>query len=88
MKEVDKVQSEQAALDVLDAIREQKEMTLAELGRKAFPDDAAPHMRIRALRVEKNGKKQRLRLGDFRAMCEALEEDPIRVLIKAWDNKA
>jgi len=86
MKEVDKVQSEQEALDVLDSIREQKKMSLAELGRKAFPDDAAPHMRIRALRIEKNGKKQRLRLGDFRSMCEALEEDPIRVLIKAWDK--
>ena len=53
---------------------------------RAFPDDAAPHMRIRALRVEKNGKKQRLRLGDFRALCVALDEDPIRVLIKAWED--
>ena len=86
MKEVQKVESEQRALEILDAIREQKKMSLAELGRLAFPDDAAPHMRIRALRVEKNGKKQRLRLGDFRALCVALEEDPIRVLIKAWED--
>ena len=77
---------EQKALDVLDAIRESKGITQAELGRRAFPDDAAPHMRIRALRVEKNGKKQRLRLGDFRALCVALDEDPIRVLIKAWED--
>ena len=71
MKEELKVESEQKALDVLDAIRESKGITQAELGRRAFPDDAAPHMRIRALRVEKNGKKQRLRLGDFRALCVA-----------------
>ena len=83
MKEELKVESEQKALDVLDAIRESKGITQAELGRRAFPDDAAPHMRIRALRVE---KKQRLRLGDFRALCVALDEDPIRVLIKAWED--
>ena len=86
MKEVEKVESEQLAFDFLDAIREQKKVSLAELGRRAFPDDAAPHMRIRALRVAKNGKRQRLKLGDFRAMCKALEEDPIRVLIKAWET--
>ena len=86
MKEELKVESEQKALDVLAAIRESKGITQAELGRRAFPDDAAPHMRIRALRVEKNGKKQRLRLGDFRALCVALDEDPIRVLIKAWED--
>ena len=86
MKEVEKVESERMAFDLLDSIREQKQVSLAELGRRAFPDDAAPHMRIRALRVEKNGKRQRLKLGDFRAMCRALDEDPIRVLIKAWEN--
>lgn len=88
MKEEIKVESEQKTLDVLDTIREAKGITLAELGRRAFPDDAAPHMRMRALRVEKNGKRQRLRLGDFRALCIALEEDPIRVLIKAWEDNA
>jgi len=86
MNEVEKVESERMAFDLLDAIREAKNVSLAELGRRAFPDDAAPHMRIRALREEKNGKRQRLRLGDFRAMCKALEEDPIRVLIKAWET--
>ena len=54
MKEELKVESEQKALDVLDAIRESKGITQAELGRRAFPDDAAPHMRIRALRVERS----------------------------------
>ncbi len=85
MKETLKVESEQKALATLDSIRESKGITLAELGRRAFPDDAAPHMRIRALRVPKNGKTQRLRLGDFRALCLALGEDPIRVLIRAWE---
>ena len=52
MKEELKVESEQKALDVLDAIRESKGITQAELGRRAFPDDAAPHMRIRALHLQ------------------------------------
>lgn len=86
MREVDKVESEQKVLDILDGIREQKKISLAELGRRAFPDRAAPHMAMQALRKEKNGKKQRLNLGDFRAICVALDEDPIRVLIKSWDN--
>ena len=44
MKEELKVESEQKALDVLDAIRESKGITQAELGRRAFPDDAAGWM--------------------------------------------
>ncbi len=86
MKEELKVQSEQQVLDTIDAIRKAKGLSQAELGRRAFPDDAAPHMRIRALKTPRNGKVQRLRLGDFRALCVALEEDPIRVLIRAWEG--
>lgn len=87
MNEVEKVEAEQKALDILDKVREQKSVSLAELGRRAFPDRSAPHMAMQALRKEKNGKKQRLNLGDFRAICKALDEDPIRILIKAWDEK-
>lgn len=87
MKEELKVQSEQQVLDTIDALRQSKGLSQAELGRRAFPDDAAPHMRIRALRTPRNGKIQRLRLGDFRALCVALDEDPIRVLIKAWEGE-
>ena len=87
MKEELKVQSEQQVLDTIDAIRQAKGLSQAELGRRAFPDDAAPHMRMRALKTPRNGKVQRLRLGDFRALCVALDEDPIRVLIRAWENE-
>jgi len=87
MNEEQKVASERQVLAILEKIRENRGMSIAELGRRAFPEDAAPHMKMRALRMPKNGKAQRLRLGDFRALCLALGEDPVRVLIKAWEGE-
>ncbi|MDL2316910.1 hypothetical protein LJC59_07520 [Desulfovibrio sp. OttesenSCG-928-A18] len=88
MLDADKMKAEQKALDTLEDIRCQKNVSLAELGRQAFPDKAASHMVMQALRKDRgDGKKQRLTLGDFLAICTALGEDSIEVLKLAWGRK-
>ena len=42
-------------------------------------------MKVQALRIKRgNGEPQRLRLGDFIALCEAMNLDPAKVI---WEVK-
>jgi hypothetical protein len=82
------IEIERNIVDIFDARRTELCMTLDAFGKKVYPADHSPYMRIQSLRKpQANGKPRRLPVGDFLAMCEALELDHVRVLIDAAEKR-
>ena len=82
------IEIERAIVDIFDARRDELGMSIEAFGKKVYPQDPSPRMRIQSLRKpQANGKPRRLPVGDFIAMCEALGMDHVRVLIDAAEKK-
>ena len=79
------LQIEKLAIMRLEEERKRLGLSQKELGEKAFSGATNPYMRVQALRINRgNGKPQRLRLGDFVALCEAMGLDAGKVI---WEVK-
>ena len=86
MNEERTVQIEKLAIERLEEERKRLGLSQKDLGERAYPQAVNPYMRVQALRINRgNGKPQRLRLGDFVALCEALGLDPGKVLWEVRD---
>jgi len=82
------VQIERNIVEIFDARRTELKMSIEALGKKVYPNDPIPYMRFQGfLKPQANGKPRRLPVGDFMAMCQALELDHVRVLIDAAERK-
>lgn len=82
------VQIERNIVEIFDARRTELKMSIEALGKKVYPNDPSPYMRIQGFRKpQANGKPRRLPVGDFMAMCQALNLDHVRVLIDAAERK-
>lgn len=80
------VDIERRVMDILEEKRKALGLSETALGQLAYPNEPNPRQRIQALRIKRgNGKPQRLRLGDFVALCRALELEPGKILWKAVD---
>ena len=88
MKECHILDIEQAAMDYLQALRKEKKMSQAELGRLAFPESTNSLAKINAMWNMKTNKERplRLRMGDFFAMCSALGKEPPSAIFEIWEN--
>lgn len=81
------IEIERNIIDIFDRRRLELKMSIQALGEKVYPSDPSPYMRIQGLRKpQANGKPKRLPVGDFMALCEALELDHVRVLIEAAEQ--
>lgn len=81
------VEIERNIIDIFDKKRQELKMSIQALGEKVYPNDPSPYMRIQGLRKpQANGKPRRLPVGDFIAICDALELDHVRVLIEAAER--
>lgn len=81
------IEIERNVIEILEARRKEKKITLEALGKAIYPNDASPYMRIQSLRKPMaNGRTKRLALGDFMALCEELEVDFVRVLIEGAEK--
>lgn len=79
---------ERLAVERLDEERKKLGLSEEALGAKAFPEAKNPRMKVQALRIKRgHGEPQRLRLGDFTALCEALNLDPGKILWEVRDLK-
>ncbi|WP_022656257.1 hypothetical protein [uncultured Desulfovibrio sp.] len=86
MKEEIIVQIERLAVERLDEERKRLGLSQEALGTRAYPDAKNPYMKVQALRIKRgHGEPQRLRLGDFVALCEAMNLDPGKVLWEVCD---
>lgn len=86
MKEETIVQLERLAIERLDEERKKLGMSEEAWGAKAYPEAKNPRMKIQPLRIKRGrGEPQRLRLGDFVVLCEALNLDPGKVLWEVRD---
>ena len=86
MKEELIVQIERLAVERLDEERKKRGFSEEALGIKAYPEAKNPRMKVQALRIKRgHGEPQRLRLGDFVALCEAMELDPGKILWEVCD---
>ena len=80
MKQEKVVLIERLAMEVFDECRKERGLSEEALGKIAYPDEPNPRMKIQALRIKRgHGKPQRLRFGDFWALCEALGRDASEV---------
>jgi len=71
---------ERLAMEIFDEERKEQKMSEAALGEKAYEGEPNPRMKIQALRIKRgHGKPQRLKFGDFWALCEALGREPAEV---------
>ena len=88
MKEVNIIDIERVALEFLLAARKNAGMTETELGEKAFPDASNPRAKVHAMWSAKTAENKglRLRLGDFCAMCLALDKNPAQELLLLWNK--
>ena len=81
------IEIERNVMEILEARRKEKKVTLDALGKALYPNDSSPYMRIQSLRKPMaNGRTRRLPLGDFMALCEALELDYVRVLFEGAEK--
>ena len=86
MNEETIVQIERLAVERLDEERKRLGLSEESLGTKAYPDAKNPRMKVQALRIKRgHGEPQRLRLGDFVSLCEAMSLDPGKVLWEVCD---
>lgn len=86
MNEETIVQLERLAIERLDEERKKLGMSEEAWGAKAYPDAKNPRMKIQPLRIKRGrGEPQRLRLGDFVVLCEALNLDPGKILWEVRD---
>ena len=82
------VEIERNIVAIFEEKRTSMGMSIEALGKKLYPNDPSPYMKIQALRKpQKNGKPRRLPVGEFMALCEALQLDHVRVLIDAAERK-
>ena len=88
MKEENILSIEQAALDFLLKLRKEKGLTQEQFGKLAFPESPNPRAKINAMySVQTSTKKNlRVRLGDFCAMCKALDRNPAQELLLLWNQ--
>jgi len=71
---------ERLAMEIFDEERKEQKLSEAALGEKAYTGEPNPRMKIQALRIKRgHGKPQRLKFGDFWAICEALGREPSEV---------
>lgn len=78
---------ERNIMEIFDRRRAELKLSIQALGEKVYPNDPSPYMRIQGLRKpQSNGKPRRLPVGDFMALCKALEIDHVRVLIEAAEK--
>ena len=82
------VEIERNIVELFEARRKDLNMSIEALGKRVYPNDPSPYMRIQGFRKpQANGKPRRLPVGDFMALCEALNLDHVRVLIEAAERK-
>lgn len=79
---------EKMALEVLQSMRKEIGLTESELGLKAFPGAKNSWSKVHAIWNCKTSEKKhlRLRLGDFCALCEAMDKDPAQELFSIWNR--
>ena len=85
MEETMKVALERKVVEVFEARRLEKKMTIDDLARRLYPNlpiaIANARMNVNRLRkAQVNGKPKRLLFGDFVDMCLALDLIPERVI--------
>lgn len=78
------VDIERRALAALLKARKERGMSETELGRLAFPGAENPRVKVSTMYHSKTASNQnlRVRLGDFCAMCEALELDAAEIVAR------
>lgn len=88
MKEQNLVNIEQKALEYFLVERKKKGLSETAFGKLAFPETDNPRAKVNALYQVKTdkGKSLRLRLGDFCAMCQALNRNPPEELFRLWNG--
>ena len=85
MKEETMILLERLAVERLDEERKRLGLSEEALGTLAYPGAKNPRMKVQALRIKRgNGEPQRLRLGDFIALCDAMNLDPAKII---WEVK-
>jgi hypothetical protein len=71
---------ERMAMEIFDESRKKQGLSEEALGKLAYPGEPNPRMKIQSLRIKRgHGKPQRLRFGDFWALCDALGRDASEV---------
>lgn len=86
MQEETIVQVERLAVERLEEERKKLGLSDEALGAKAYPGAKNPRMKVQALKIKRGrGEPQRLRLGDFVALCEAMDLDPGKVIWEVCD---
>lgn len=79
---------ERKALEYLLEERKKQGLSETKFGKMAFPELENPRAKINGLYQLKTetGKNLRFRLGDFCAMCHALDKNPPEVLFSLWNS--
>ena len=83
MEETMKVALERKVVEVFEARRLEKKMTIDDLARRLYPNLPIANARMHVNRLRKpqvNGKPKRLLFGDFVDICLALDLIPERVI--------
>ncbi|MBQ7456166.1 MAG: hypothetical protein IJS54_00940 [Desulfovibrio sp.] len=83
MEETMKVALERKVVEVFEARRLEKKMTIDDLARRLYPNLPIANARMNVNRLRKpqvNGKPKRLLFGDFVDICLALDLIPERVI--------
>lgn len=88
MKEEAILDIERKAVERLNNLRRDSEISEQQLGEMAFPRATNKRAKINALRIPRSntGSPLRFRLGDFCSICHALGKHPGVELVKLWDN--
>ena len=83
MEEAMKVELERRVVELFEARRLEKKLTIDDLAKKLYPTIPLANARMNINRLRKpqvNGKPKRLSYGDFIDMCIALDLVPERVI--------
>ncbi len=82
------IEIERNIIEIFEKRRAELKMSIEAVGKAVYPNDPSPYMKMQTLRKpQKNGKPRRLPVGDFMALCQALQLDHVRVLIDAAERK-
>lgn len=83
MDEEQIVDFERRIMDELEERRKALGLSETALGQLVYPNEPNPRQRIQALRIKRgHGKPQRLRLGDYMALCRAMKIDAGKLIWK------
>ena len=87
MKEALILDIERKAVEHLNTLRREYDISEAQLGERAFPGAVNKRAKVNALRIPRTntGAPLRFRLGDFCSLCNALGKHPGVELVMLWD---